>query len=532
MFQCFAHACDLFAKGVLALIALQCCGENLTGSILAATICNENPKPNIVLIYSDDVGYGDVSCNGQTTLKTTNIDRIAAQGLRMTDAHCSAATCTPSRFALLTGTYAFRQKGTGIAAGDANMVIKTGTTTMASVLQTAGYQTGVVGKWHLGLGDGPVDWNKKMTPGPNEIGFDYHFLIPATGDRVPCVYLEQGRVVDLDPADPIQVSYKQRIDPSPSGAEAQDRLKQKWSHGHNQTIVNGISRIGWMTGGQKARWIDEDMADVIVHKAHQFIDQHKTQRFFLFFSTHDIHVPRVPHSRFAGKSGLGPRGDAMLQLDWCVGQILDKLEQEKLTENTIVIFTSDNGPVLDDGYHDLANENLGNHLPSGKVDQSSIRGGKYSLFEGGTRIPMVIRWPGHIQASTTSDALFGQIDLARSLAMIAGTDIPQGACSDSRDAVDVLLGKSNIGRPHLIHEAGRLAIRMGDWKWIPAGKVRENLGPWTTVPLVAPGALYDLSASAAEQDNIASQNADQVNRMKEIIKKIQQAPDQPEYIGQ
>ncbi|MCA9165968.1 MAG: sulfatase-like hydrolase/transferase, partial [Planctomycetales bacterium] len=183
--------------------------------------------------------------------------------------------------------------------------------------------------------------------------------------------------VDLEPADPIQVSYGERIDHSPSGEEQPDTLKQKWSHGHNQTIVNGISRIGWMTVGQKARWIDEDMADVITHKAIRFIDDHKQSPFFLFFSTHDIHVPRVPHSRFAGRSGLGLRGDAMLQLDWCVGEILSRLDALDLTKNTLVIFSSDNGPVLDDGYHDEANEKLGDHRPN-----SNLRGGKYSLFEG------------------------------------------------------------------------------------------------------------------------------------------------------
>ena len=209
-------------------------------------------RPNIVLIYTDDVGFADVGCYGAKGVETPNIDRLATEGLKLTDAHCSAATCTPSRFALLTGSYAFRG-GARILPGNANMIIKPGTPTLPSVLQSVGYRTGVVGKWHLGLGDGEVDWNKEIKPGPNEIGFDYHFLIPATGDRVPCVYLEKHRVVDLDPSDPITTSYGKRIGDAKTGKEIPETLKQMWSHGHNQTIVNGISRIGYMTGGHKAR---------------------------------------------------------------------------------------------------------------------------------------------------------------------------------------------------------------------------------------------------------------------------------------
>lgn len=484
-------------------------------------------RPNIVLIYTDDVGFGDVSCNGQSTLKTPHIDSIAQGGIRFTDAHCSAATCTPSRFALLTGQYAFRQKGTGIAPGNANLIIDPESVTLPDLLQSAGYQTGVVGKWHLGLGQENIDWNQTVRPGPAEIGFNYHFLIPATGDRVPCVYVEQGRVVDLDPADPIQVSYGKRIDDTPSGEERPDLLKQKLTHGHNQTIVNGISRIGWMTGGQQARWIDEDMADVLTSKATGFIEQHQHQPFFLYLSTHDIHVPRVPHSRFAGMSGLGPRGDAMLQLDWCVGEVLKKLDELNLTERTLIMFTSDNGPVLDDGYVDQANELLGKHDPNGP-----LRGGKYSLFEGGTRVPLVARWPGHIEAGKVSNALFGQVDLAASLANLVGVEIAKGVCPDSRNALPVLLGKSDQGRPHLIHEAGQLALRMGNWKYIPKSKVREHLGPWITTTIGEPGALFDLSNNTKEDSDLHDQNPDQLRLMQTILKKIQAGPDQIDNVGQ
>ncbi|MGI8637566.1 MAG: sulfatase-like hydrolase/transferase, partial [Segetibacter sp.] len=267
---------------------------------------SKNNTPNIVIIYADDLGYGDISGNGATKIKTPNIDKIATQGLRFTSAYATSATCTPSRFSMLTGEYAWRKQGTGIAPGDAALLIPANITTMPGMLQNAGYKTGVIGKWHLGLGPkGGPDWNADIKPGPLEIGFNYSFIMPATGDRVPCVYLENHRIVDLDPADPIRVNYKEKIGNDPTGKENPELLKMKFSHGHDNTIINGISRIGWMTGGNKARWIDEDLAGVLTGKAVKFIENQKSHPFFLYFATHDIHVPRVPNSRFVGKSGMG-----------------------------------------------------------------------------------------------------------------------------------------------------------------------------------------------------------------------------------
>ncbi len=504
----------LFPIAIAIVVALNVCVSSVGSRLDAAE------RPNIVMIYTDDVGFGDVSANGTSAIPTPSIDRIAKEGLRFTDAHSSAATCTPSRFALLTGQYAFRQKGTGVLAGNANLIIRPGTTTLPKLLKQAGYVTGVVGKWHLGLGEGKVDWNAAIKPGPAEVGFDYHFIIPATGDRTPCVYVEQSRVVDHDPSDPIAVSYDERIDPSPSGAERVDLLKQKWSHGHNQTIVNGISRIGWMTGGKKARWVDEDMADVITSKANAFVENHKDKPFFLMFSTHDIHVPRVPHSRFAGKSGHGLRGDALLQLDWSVGEVLKKLDELKLTENTLVIFTSDNGPVLDDGYVDEANEKLGKHDPNGPY-----RAGKYSRFEAGTRVPFLVRYPKSIPAGQESAALFGQVDLCHSLAKLAGVELAADVCIDSRDELDTLLGQDKVGRPHLIHEAGELSLRMGSWKFIPPGKSRDGLGPWNDATISKPGSLYDVKQTVDESKDVASANSAQLQKMIDLVQKIRSSGD-------
>jgi len=260
-------------------------------------------KPNILLIYADDLGYGDVSCYGATHVQTPNIDRLAREGVRFTDAHTTSSTCTPSRYSMLTGEYAWRRRGTGVLPGDAPLIIEPGRTTMASVLQQAGYKTGVVGKWHLGLGRTNLNWNSEIKPGPLELGFDYCFLMPATGDRVPCVYVENHRVVGLDPKDPLKVSFGEYIGNEPTGNDHPEMLKMHPSHGHDFTIVNGVSRIGYSSGGKSARWSDEDMADTYVKRATEFIEQNKREPFFLYFATHDIHVPRMPHARFAGKSG-------------------------------------------------------------------------------------------------------------------------------------------------------------------------------------------------------------------------------------
>jgi hypothetical protein len=274
-----------------------------------------SPRPNIVVIYADDLGYGDVSCYGASGVRTPHIDRLASRGRRFLNAHAPAATCTPSRYALLTGEYAWRRKGTSILPGDAALIIDPGRATLPSMLRAAGYETAAIGKWHLGLGKGSPDWNGEIAPGPLDVGFDYSFLIPATGDRVPCVFVEDGRVVGLDPTDPISVSYGAPVGSEPTGRERPDLLKVRPSHGHDQTIVNGISRIGYMSGGRSARWVDEEIADTITAKAVSFIERRRDRPFFLYFATHDIHVPRVPHPRFAGKSGMGPRGDAILELD-------------------------------------------------------------------------------------------------------------------------------------------------------------------------------------------------------------------------
>lgn len=473
--------------------------------------------PNIVVIYADDLGYGDVGCYGATRVKTPNIDRLASEGVRFTNAHSPSATCTPSRYAMLTGEYAWRREGTGIARGDARAIIEPGRTTLPSVLQRAGYTTGVVGKWHLGLGERgeALDWNKDIQPGPLDIGFDYAFLIPATGDRVPCVYLENRRVVGLDPDDPIEVSFGKPIGDEPTGKEHPELLKMHPSHGHNQTIINGISRIGYMRGGKAARWVDEDIADTITAKATGFIEKHKDKPFFLYFSTHDIHVPRVPHPRFVGKSGMGPRGDAIVQLDWCAGQILETLDRLKLADDTLVIFTSDNGPVVDDGYHDQAVEKLGDHTPSGP-----LRGGKYSAFDAGTRVPFIVRWPAKVKPRQ-SDALLCQIDLMASFASLTEQKLAHRDAPDSFDVLGAMLGGKKAGRDHLVEHARTLSLIRGPWKYIePSKGARLNRNVNIETGCDPEPQLYNLKRDLGEKNNLAKEHPERVAELAALLKKI------------
>lgn len=483
-------------------------------SLPAAQGAEKRAQPNIVLIYADDLGYGDVSCNGATAIQTPQIDRIAREGIRFTDGHSPSATCTPSRYAMLTGEYAWRRKGTGIAKGDAALIIEPGRETLATILQRAGYRTGVVGKWHLGLGSGDLNWNGPIDPGPLDLGFDHCFLIPATGDRVPCVYVEDRRVVGLDPNDPIQVSFGKPIGDEPTGRDRPDLLKVRPSHGHDMTIVNGISRIGYMSGGKSARWVDEDMADTIASKAVAFIERNKDQPFFLYFSLHDIHVPRVPHPRFVGQSGMGPRGDAILQTDWQVGRILDALDRLRLADNTLVIFSSDNGPVVDDGYQDEAVEKLGDHEPSGP-----FRGGKYSAFEGGTRVPFLVRWPARVRPGV-SEALVCHIDFPAAFAALTEQSLTSTA-PDSVNVLPALLGESATGRDALVEHAAVLALRQGNWKLIEAGKGPRVLSNTGIESGQAPQPrLFNLEQDPGETTDLAAERPEKLQELKRQLDKI------------
>lgn len=497
--------------------------------LVVLTFLSTTPKaskprilPNILIIYADDMGYGDISAYKQGKLITPNIDRLALSGCRFTNGYATSATCTPSRLALLTGTYPWRNANAKILPGDAPMLIDTATTTIADLLQRQGYATGVVGKWHLGLGNGNVDWNQPIKPSPNDVGFDYSYIMAATNDRVPTVYVENRLVVGLQPDDPLYVSYEKNFTGQPTALTHPELMTtMKWHHGHNQSVHNGIPRIGFMKGGVAARWKDETMAEVFLGQAKAFIDRYSLQRkqgpssvakpgisrpFFLYYALHQPHVPRIPSARFAGKSGLGPRGDVILEADWCVGELMKKLREDGLLNNTLVIFSSDNGPVLNDGYYDEAVEKNGNHTPWGK-----LRGGKYSLLEAGTRVPFIVSWPGHVKQGV-SDALISHLDLFNSIASLTGSPT---ATTDSQNMLPTLLGTSRVGRSNLVLEAsGRLAFRSGDWLFIPpypGNALNTQVGIETG--LSPKPQLYNLRTDPAQRLNLAQTNNQKLNKI-------------------
>ncbi|WP_034046067.1 sulfatase family protein [Wocania ichthyoenteri] len=469
-------------------------------------------KPNIVIIYADDLGYGDVSCYGATELMTPNIDRIANEGIRFTNGYATSPTCTPSRFSLLSGIYPFRSKRAQVLQGNAPLLFELGKQTLPSMLHDAAYFTGVVGKWHLGLGDENMDWNKEIKPGPREIGFDYSYVMASTNDRVPSVYVKNHRIDGLDPNDPIEVSYRKNFEGEPTGKENPELLKIHPSHGHDMSIHNGISRIGYMRGGKSALFIDENMGDDFLKESVKFVNDHKDEPFFLFYSLHQPHAPRVPHPRFAGKSGLGPRGDVILEADWAVGQFLDELDKLGIAENTIVIFSSDNGPVLDDGYKDDAIVKIGKHTPRG-----GLRGGKYSLFDAGTHVPFMIKWPAKIKPRI-SNALVCQIDFTASFASMLNQ---KNTTPDSENILDAFLGKSDVGRTSLILGQNNItAYRKGDYVLIPPHKgpkinwVNHETGNDLN------NQLYNLKEDRSQQQNLATQNPEMVQSMLQEIEII------------
>ncbi|WP_121812112.1 sulfatase family protein [Mucilaginibacter kameinonensis] len=476
--------------------------------------------PNVIYIYADDLGYGDLSCYSKTGIRTPNLDKLAASGIRFTNAHATSATCTPSRYALMTGKYPWRQTGTAILPGDAALIIPTDKTTLPNLFKKAGYKTAIVGKWHLGLGEAVAkDWNGEVKPGPNEVGFDYSFIFPATADRVPTVFLENHKVLALEANDPISVDYSKKVGNDPTGEEHPELLKLKSSpgQGHNQTIVNGIGRIGYMSGGKLARWTDEELSSTFLAKAEGFIEDQRKATFFLYFALTEPHVPRMPATRFKGKSGRGLRGDAILQLDWTVGEIMKQLKYLGLEKNTLIVFSSDNGPVLDDGYQDEAEEKFKVHPPAGP-----LRGGKYSVLEGGTRVPFLVSWPGKIKPQVSS-AMVSQIDLIASFSKLIGQPIPAGDASDSENVLDALLGQNKNGRSVLVEQGigSSIAIVKDGWKYIPPnnGDAVMKLVNIETGNL-APPQLYNLNEDIGEQTNLATKYPDKVKELALLLSNI------------
>lgn len=484
----------------------------LQASVAQAVLTPRRQPKNIVLILADDIGYGDMSCYGTTPNLTPFIDGYVKRGIQFMDAHTTASTCTPSRFAMFTGEYAWRHPGLAVAQGDAALLIDPKTMTLPKLMQASGRVTGAVGKWHLGLGLGPgkTNWNAEIAPNAKDVGFDYSFLMAATADRTPCVYVENSRVVGADPNDPIEVSYHHNYPGELDGVRDRATLKMDWDYGHNQAVVNGIGRIGYMKGGKKARWVDEDMADIFVEKANAFIEANKDKPFFLYLGTNDIHVPRVPHPRFVGSTPFGPRGDATRQFDDTVQRVIEKLQALGLEEDTLVIISSDNGPMVNDGYKDQAVEKLGNHRPT-----AHWRGHKYTPYEGGHRVPFIAVWPSAITPNRKCHEMISLVDMGATLAALVDVPLPAGTLPDSFDQSQLFLSAgAPSARTAVIAQNYQLNIRDKQWKYIVPRAEGDNPRGGRD-PLN--GELYNLDADPSETFNVVKDYPEQARKMYNAI---------------
>ena len=451
-------------------------------------------KPNIIVILADDVGYGSVGCYGATKVNTPNIDRIAQEGIRFTDANTPSSVCMPTRYSLMMGEYPWRQE-IGLLCRPAPMQLPANRPNIASMLKSEGYATGVVGKWHLGFGEEPVDWQNSLTPGPLERGFDYYFGFPINLNNPPSVYIENHQLIH--PEDPLD--------------------------------NNGRS------GAEKSRVNFDAMTDVITGKAVSFIEKNKDQPFFLYYATHQVHVPIHPAPRFICTSNAGIYGDYIQDCDWSVGQILETLDRLGLTENTLVFFTSDNGaighPVKSSRFTELfKDQEIGMDSRGdgafGFYRNAPWSGYKFGSQQGGSRVPFVARWPGIIQPGSQTDILISLTDFYATFRDLLGRP-NDGHGMDSFSFLGHLLACTNEAsvRDYVVYQAGKtsfIGLREKEWLLTVGGIPRNMLryprqAPPGTKPIRS--TLYHLTEDPKETVNVYDQYPEVVERMEAILEK-------------
>lgn len=474
-------------------------------------------RPNIILINADDLGYGDLSCYGATKIQTPNIDRLAKEGRRFTDAHSASAVCSPSRYGLMTGRYPLRRNFWGPTPHTQELTIDLDHPTIASVLKSAGYDTAVIGKWHLGFGTGKTDWNEPLKPGPLEIGFDYYFGMPTVNSGPPFVYVENHSVVDYDPADPF--------------VAGKESVTEKWPE------KGGYGAIG---GADKAheRYRDEYVGTTFAEQAVAWIKERKEAPFFLYLATTNIHHPFTPHPQFKGTSECGLYGDFVHELDWMVGEVLNTLDELKLAKNTLVVFTSDNGGMLNNTGQKAWE--MGHRL------NGDLLGCKFGAWEGGHRVPFLVRWPGQVPAGTKSDALVSQIDLIATFSAAAGATLPEDAEIDGVDQLAEFTGEATEAARELLvispNSPKHLTIRKGKWVYIPAqdeggfqgkslghhllaGAAAQPLTNWVNSDIVdgkvredaPPAQLYNLEADPRQSQNVYTDHPEVVTELSALL---------------
>ncbi len=480
-------------------------------------------RPNIIFVLADDLGYGDLSSYGATAIQTPHIDRLAEEGALFTDAHSPSSVCTPTRYGLLTGRYCWRTWLTRSAlSSDGPLLIEENRPTVASVLRSAGYYTAHIGKWHLGFGreddyaknregqgapnawrsrKGGPDWNGELKPGPLEVGFDYYYGIPIVNSYPPYVFVENHRVVGLDPDDPI------------------GPMESRY--------------LGEMQGGTAARWNDNELALELAARTVSQLEklaQHE-QPFFLYYAPHQPHRPFTPNARFQGASQFGVYGDFIEELDWAVGDMLDALDRLGLAENTLVIFSSDNGGLVNpassraqrgasygDGEAAPAAPDVEHHA-NGPI----LRGGKGDIWEGGHRVPFLARWPGKIKAGTRSEETINLSDMLATFAAVAGAELLPQAGPDSFNVLPALLGGKlgdSLRRPRVMHSGGNgmLAIREGPWKLID-GQGGGGYADGEAKP-GKPPQLFNLAEDLGEKTDVYPQHREIAHRLQQLLHTI------------
>ena len=426
---------------------------NFTSTLLLCTLfpswLQGQEKPNIVYIMADDLGYGDLSCYGAKLISTPNIDKLAAQGRSFTDAHSVSSVSTPSRYAFLTGSYPYRyNNGEGCWRPlriNHPLLISENQKTLAEKLKENGYSTACIGKWHLGFQRrDTTDWNKPLRPGPIDVGFDYYFGLPLVSSGPPFVYVENDTVYGYEKNDPLIYN----------GYPISETQKYE---------AKGINRF---SGGKKAHSLykDDEVAVEFVTRSKNWIKDNKEKPFFLLLATTHIHHPFTSGKKFRGSSKCGLYGDYVQEFDWMVGEIMRTLKEENLEKNTLLIVTSDNGGML--------NLSAQRAWRTGHRINGDLFGFKFGIWEGGHRIPFIVRWPEKIEANSYSNQLISNVDMFATFVALAGGKLNNEEAPDSYNVLEAFIGNPKIPlRNHLIlapNKSSHLSYRKGDWIFIPA----------------------------------------------------------------
>jgi arylsulfatase A-like enzyme len=451
------------------------------------------PLPNIVLILADDMGIGDVGAyNGASKIPTPNLDTLASAGMRFSDAHSPSGVCTPTRYGLLTGRYAWRTRlKKGVLKGYSPLLIDPARSTIPSMLREKGYATAAIGKWHLGLGDEEVtDYSKPLRPGPNDVGFDYFFGIPASLDMAPYVFVVNEGLLTPFEGDEVEYSERRKL-----GGEG---------YWHAGPIARGFTHEGVLPEitARSVAWIRERSA------------AGDGRPFFLYVPLSAPHTPWMPTAEFIGRSEVGYYGDFVVQVDDTVGQIVSALAETGVADRTVVVFTSDNGSRWEPADTDQW----------GHASNMHFRGQKADIFEGGHRVPLIVSWPGHVPTGTETTVLTGLTDLYATFAEAAGIQTGPGAGEDSVSILPTLVGADQAPRGAVVHHSSRgmFAVREGDWKLI------EGLGSggFTKPAVIEPepggpqGQLYNLADDPSETTNLYLERPDVVERLTRILDAI------------